>query len=206
MLFRKTVSPDTLELLNSLMAKKYLQQFTLVGGTSLALQIGHRLSLDLDMFTTEPFETSGLKLLLQDDYPSLQVDLEHPNTLITTINGIKVDFIRFKYGFDYPLIFEENTRLADIKDIAAMKLDAISGRGKKKDFFDLFFLLKRFSLHELLEMYQQKYKHTTIFHVIKSINYFEDSEGEPDPVVIDSSVTWETVKMAIVGEVQKLPL
>jgi predicted nucleotidyltransferase component of viral defense system len=204
MLHTTTVAPNTLGLLIELMQKPYLQGFNLVGGTSLSLQIGHRISIDLDMFTTEPFDANELKSNLEDDFSDFQVILESPNTLITTINGIKVDFIRFKYGFAYPIIFEDQIRLANIKDIASMKLDAITGRGKKKDFFDLFFLLKRYSLSELLSLYQEKYRHSTIFHVVKSISYFDEAEAEPDPIIIDKKVTWTKVKKAIQIEVNKL--
>jgi hypothetical protein len=204
MLHRKTLAPDALELLKELMQKPYLRDFCLVGGTSLSLQIGHRISLDLDLFGSLPFETSELKSLLEDDFNSFQVELERKNTLLATINDTKVDFIRFKYGFAYPLIVEQGIRFADIKDIAPVKLDAVSGRGRKKDFFDLYYLLQYFSLPQLLELYQAKYNHTTIFHVIKSINYFAEAEGENDPIVFDKKVTWEKVKKEIVKAVQKI--
>lgn len=204
MLHRATVAPNTLGLLKDLMQKPYLQDFRLVGGTSLSLQIGHRISIDLDMFCNEPFDSGELKSLLADDFASVLVTLERTNTLITTIDSVKVDFIRFKYGFSYPTINEDEIRLANIKDIAPMKLDAISGRGKKKDFFDLYFLLQLFSLTELLELYQAKYQHTTLFHVIKSINYFEEAEAEATPLVFDKKITWEKVKKAISKEIKKL--
>lgn len=204
MLYTATVAPNTLGLLEDLMQKPYLQGFNLVGGTSLSLQIGHRISLDLDMFSTEPFESSELKSQLADDFPTLQVVMERTNALICIINEVKVDFIRFKYGFIYPVVLENKIRLTNIKDIASMKLDAISGRGKKKDFFDLYFLLKQFSLPELLALYQAKYHHTTIFHVIKSINFFEEAEEENDPVVLDKNVSWAKVKKLINKEIQKL--
>ncbi len=209
MLHRATVAPNTLGLLKDLMQKPYLQDFRLVGGTSLSLQIGHRISVDLDMFCNEPFDSGELKSLLADDFASVLVTLERTNTLTTTINEVKTDcrpvvFIRFKYGFSYPTLIEDEIRLANIKDIAPMKLDAISGRGKKKDFFDLYFLLQIFTLTDLLEFYQAKYQHTTLFHVIKSINYFEEAEVEADPLVFDKKITWAKVKKAISKEVQKL--
>ena len=204
MLYKATVAPHTLELLKNLMQKSYLQDFCLVGGTSLSLQTGHRISIDLDMFSAEAFDAVELKSLLELDFADLEIVLERTNTLITTINGIKVDFIRFKYGFSYPIIIHKSLRLADIKDIAPMKLDAISGRGKKKDYFDLYFLLQKFTLPQLLELYKTKYKHTTIFHVIKSINYFEDAEAEPDPIVLNKKITWSKVKKTISKEIQKL--
>lgn len=204
MLYTTTVDPNTLGLLIELMQKPYLQGFNLVGGTALSMQIGHRISIDLDMFTTEPFNTLEIKSKLEDDYPVFQVLLESQNTIITNINNIKVDFIRFKYGFTYPIITEKEIRLVNIKDIAPMKLDAITGRGKKKDFYDLYFLLEKFSLSEILEMYQHKYQHTTIFHVIKSITYFHEADTEPDPIVIDKKVKWNTIKKKLTEEVNKL--
>lgn len=85
-----------------------------------------------------------------------------------------------------------------------MKLDAITGRGKKKDFFDLYFLLKKYTLPEMIEMYNAKYQHTTIFHVLKSIVYFQDADTEPDPVIIDKKVDWIKVKRKLIVEVNKL--
>jgi len=204
MLYTTTVAPNTLGLLTELMDKPYLKGFCLVGGTALSLQIGHRISIDLDMFTNAPFDVNELKSNLEDDYPVFQVILESQNTLITNINNIKVDFIRFKYGFTYPIITENEIRLVNIKDIAPMKLDAITGRGKKKDFYDLYFLLKKYALPEILDLYKPKYQHTTIFHVIKSITYFHEADAEPDPVIIDKSVTWIKVKKKLIEEVNKL--
>ena len=204
MLRTTTVEPDTLELLIVLMQKSYLQEFILVGGTSLSLQSGLRVSVDLDLFTEKPFDSEALKLHLEDDFPDFQVLLESQNTLITNINSIKVDFIRFKYGFAYPTVFEDKIRLANEKDIASMKLDAITGRGKKKDFFDLYFLLLRHSLPVLLALYQEKYKHSTIFHVIKSITYFDEAELEPDPIIFGNKVNWSQVKKTLRQEVNKL--
>lgn len=204
MLYTATVEPNTLGLLIELMKKPYLQGFYLVGGTALSMQIGHRISIDLDMFTTEPFDTIELKSKLEDDFPDFRVLLESQNTIITTINEIKVDFIRFKYGFTYPILIEKEIRLVNIKDIAPMKLDAITGRGKKKDFFDLYFLLKKYTLPEIFDLYQSKYQHSTIFHVIKSITYFQEADAEPDPVILDKKVNWEKVKRTLIKEVNKL--
>ena len=204
MLFTATVAPNTLGLLIELMHKPYLNGFNLVGGTALSMQIGHRISIDLDMLTTEAFDTNELKSKLEDDYSVFQVLQESQNTLITTINDIKVDFILFKYGFTYPIIIEKEIRLVNIKDIASVKLDAITGRGKKKDFFDLYFLLKKYTLPELFDLYQEKYQHTTIFHVIKSMVYFQDADKEPEPIIIDKKVVWTKVKRMLTEEVSKL--
>jgi hypothetical protein len=89
-------------------------------------------------------------------------------------------------------------------DIASMKLDALSARGKKKDFYDLYFLMKRMPLPEILNLYQSMYQHTTIFHVIKSINYYVDAEADADPIVFEKNLTWQKVKDGIVKEIRKL--
>jgi hypothetical protein len=91
-----------------------------------------------------------------------------------------------------------------VEDIAPMKLDAITGRGSKKDFFDLYFLLQRFDIDYLLSLYHEKYAHQTTFHVIRSMTWFKDAEHDPDPFVFDPKVTWLEVKNKIVKEIQKI--
>jgi len=203
MLHTKTVEPNILELLKSLMHKDYLQQFVLVGGTALALQIGHRKSIDLDLFTIQDFNSNHLIPVLLKDY-DLKPVLQLPQTLICTVNSVKVDFIRFKYPFIRPIIQEEGIRMLSVEDIAPMKLDAITGRGSKKDFFDLYFLLQRYDIETLFSFYLEKYPHQTTFHVARSLSYFVDAESSPDPMVFDKKVTWAKVKKTIVKEIQKL--
>jgi len=203
MLRRETVTPDTLELLKSLMQKDYLQQFVLVGGTALALQIGHRRSIDLDFFTIHDFNTPTLLPNLEKDY-TIQIEDQLPQTLICSVNGIKVDFIRFQYAFLHPIVTLEGIRMLSVEDIAPMKLDAITGRGSKKDFYDLYFLLQQYDLKTLFSFYTNTYPHQTTFHVARSLAYFDDAEAMPDPEVMDKKVTWSKVKKAIVKEIQKL--
>ncbi|MEZ4983610.1 MAG: nucleotidyl transferase AbiEii/AbiGii toxin family protein [Saprospiraceae bacterium] len=121
------------------MADDALQQFTLVGGTALSLQIGHRKSIDLDMFTQTDFQVSDIlqHLVSADYFPNVRFNQKQ--TLITEIDGIKVDFIRFIYPFGEQVTVTENIRLANILDIASMKIDAITGRGRKKDFATFIF-------------------------------------------------------------------
>jgi predicted nucleotidyltransferase component of viral defense system len=203
MLHLESVEPFTLGLLKSLMSRKYLEQFVLVGGTALALQIGHRKSVDLDMFTVSEIDTDALLENLQQDY-SVQPKVRTQGSLISDIEGIKVDFIRFKYAFTYPIVEIDGIRLLSVKDIAPMKLDAITGRGSKKDFYDLYFLLERFTLPEILELYLQKYPHSTLFHVIKSLTWFEDADPQALPDVLEKKNTWAQVKKRIEKAVAKL--
>jgi len=203
MLHTKTVEPFTLELLKDLMSKDYLKQFFLVGGTALSLQIGHRISVDLDLFTDKDYSTDELIPLLLKDY-SVTPILQHPQTLICKINGVKVDFIRFRYKTIRPVIEEKGIRMLSVDDIAPMKLDAITGRGRKKDFYDLFFLIKRYSIEQLLNLYLEKYPHQTTFHVARSMSYFVDAEKDADPIVFQKNITWQKVKDGIVEEIRKL--
>lgn len=203
MLQFQTVESNTLELLRSLMQKEYLNSFVLVGGTALALQLGNRKSIDLDLFSNTDFSSNELLISLLDDY-QIVVTNQLPKTLISTINHIEVDFIKFHYPFIRPFVVIDNIRMASIEDIAAMKLDAITGRGSKKDFYDLFFLLQRYSMDELFSFYTEKYPHQTTFHVARSLTYFEDAEIQPNPVVFDKTITWEVVKQKIISSIQTL--
>lgn len=203
MLYTEAIEAGTLELLRSLMGKSYLSQFVLVGGTALALQIGHRKSVDLDLFTADDFDTNEILIKLIGDY-KLKVLLQKPKTLICNINNVKIDFINYSYPVLYPVIIYEKIRLTDINDIAAMKMDAITGRGSKKDFYDLYFLLEKYSLLELLHLYNCKYQHQTQFHVVRSLTYFKDAENNPDPMVFEKNLSWEKVKKRIINEIKKL--
>ena len=203
MLQLQTVEPNTLELLRSLMQKEYLNSFVLVGGTALALQLGNRKSIDLDLFSNTDFSSNELLISLLDDY-QIVVNNQLSQTLISTINEVEVDFIKFHYPFIRPIVIIENIRMASLEDIAAMKLDAITGRGSKKDFYDLFFLLKQYSIDELFSFYTEKYPHQTTFHVARSLTYFEDAEMQPNPVVFDKTITWEVVKQTIISSIQSL--
>ena len=201
MLQSQTVESNTLELLKSLMQKEYLNSFVLVGGTALALQLGNRESIDLDLFSNIDFASNELLTSLLNDY-QIVVNNQHTQTLISTLNQVKVDFIKFHYPFIKPFVTIENIRMASIEDIAAMKLDAMTGRGDKIDFYDLFFLLQHYSIDDLFSFYSEKYPHQTTFHVIRSLSYFEDAEIQPNPIVFDKTITWEVVKQKIISTIQ----
>jgi hypothetical protein len=196
MLYYETVESITLGLLKNLMDKVYLKPFFLVGGTALALQIGQRKSDDLDLFSIDDFDPDILLENLKSNYDIVE-RAKSKGSLITEINGIKTDFIRFKYSLIKPLVVTDSIRYLALEDIAPMKLDAITGRGTKKDFYDIFFLLKYFTIGEMLNLYDKKYSHSTAFHVIKSLSYFDDAETQADPIVTDNSVTWNLVKKEI---------
>ncbi len=204
MLYFETVESDTLELLRRLMDVPYLTTFCLVGGTSLSLQIGHRKSIDLDLFTETDFDGDKLLARLAQDFQHIEVLTKMKGTLLTRIQGIKVDFLRFNYASIRPMRKEGNLRLLTPEDIAPMKLDAIAGRGKKKDFYDLYFLLEKMSLQEMLDLHHEKFKLSTTFHIVKSLTYFEDAEEDDSPVLMNRKVSWLKVKKKILAAVASL--
>jgi len=132
----RTVEPRTLALLKQLMSIPQVSPFYLVRGTALALQLGHRISIDLDLFTTESFDKVDLIETIIDNF-EVTIESEGKNMLITYINEIKVDFVKMSYPILFPTLHIEGVRMLDIQDIAPMKLKAIVQRGSKKDFFDI---------------------------------------------------------------------
>jgi predicted nucleotidyltransferase component of viral defense system len=198
MLHLGTVEPFTLGLLRTLTQDPMLSDNFLVGGTSLSLQLGHRKSVDLDLFTHKPFDSVALLRHLQEHYPPVQ-ELTVTNIIfISVVKGIKVDCVHFRYPFAFPLIEEEGMRLADMRDVASMKLDTVMKRGSRKDFYDMYYLFERYSPLEIIEWHKQMFKHETNFHVIRSLTYFEDAEIAEQPFVYDKKVTWEKVKKRMV--------
>ncbi|MCF6184118.1 MAG: nucleotidyl transferase AbiEii/AbiGii toxin family protein [Bacteroidales bacterium] len=198
MLYKDTIENSTLELLKKLQADTELSAFKLAGGTSLALQIGHRKSIDLDLFSQNNFDSNYLLEYLEENY-NFAVDYTSKNTLKGSIKNIKIDLISHKYNLVKPFVKTENIILYSVEDIAAMKLNAISGNGtRSKDFIDIYFILKRFSVAEILEFYKKKYKLRNSLHVIKSLNYFNDIDTQDWPeMLLEKQISIEQVKQNI---------
>jgi predicted nucleotidyltransferase component of viral defense system len=181
-----------------------LNQFALVGGTALALYKGHRLSIDLDLFTQTPFDA---ELLYAEMCSLLALRNVHRigitrNTLNLSLDGIKTDLLRFDYPLLEPIQTIDGIRLFSLPDIAAMKLSAIAGRGAKKDFYDLDCLLCEYTLRELFTWFEAKFG-GDLFHLRKSIVYFDDADAEPDPVFLHD-VSWNEVKSRIRAAAAKI--
>lgn len=202
MLQTQTVSSELLEFLKKIMQINLFDDFILVGGTALALQIGHRNSIDIDLFgksvINEELFTNKL-----NEFGTFEVFKRSSNILISSINGVKVDFVCYQYPWISETLLIDGIRFASKKDIAAMKLNAISGRGSKKDFIDLYFLLKEFSLNEMIEFYLQKYFDGSKFMVVKSLTYFSDADNDQTPPIY-LDFNWETCKQKIIEETLKL--
>lgn len=197
MLHFETIEPATLELLRSIQAIPELDQTRLVGGTSLALQLGHRKSVDLDFFGHVLYNTNELVAMLRP-IGEVIVLKDSTNIHIFLVNGVKVDFVNFDFAWRQDALITEGLRLAQLEDIAAMKITAVVGRGTKKDFVDVANLLKIYSLSQIFGFYESKYPNASVFMAMKSLLYFEDAEHDAMPVMLIQQ-TWDEAK-AIVTE------
>ncbi|HMY83399.1 MAG: nucleotidyl transferase AbiEii/AbiGii toxin family protein [Saprospiraceae bacterium] len=201
MLQTQTVEPGTLDLLKKCMELDALQPFTLVGGTALSLQYGHRMSIDLDFFGNVNFLDDKL---ISEQFASIgNAELVNQSSVMLGffINEIKVDIVKYKYDFIEKPITEGIIRLAHPKDIGAMKLAAISGRGKRKDFYDLYYLLRDYSLEDLISFNKKKFPDSNEMIIIKSLGYFDDADLDQQPILMEQ-VSWSTVKKTISGHLQ----
>lgn len=199
MLYLETVESSTLELLKKLQRLPVLEQTRLVGGTALALQLGHRKSIDLDFFGTVDCEAEYLRESIAG-IASLTILKESPHIDIYIVDGIKVDIVNYKYPWLDDVVLEQGLRLASVSDIAAMKITAIIGRGTKKDFIDIAFLLHHFSLEEILHFYAAKYNDSSVFMAMKSLAYFDDAEADPMPDMFVNQ-SWQQVKAYILSKI-----
>ncbi len=168
----------------------------------MALQMGHRKSIDLDLFTHQPFDAEATIETLRQSYQVQPLTVTNI-ICISVIEGIKVDFVHFRYPFAFPLLEVDGVRLADRRDIAPMKLDAVTKRGSKKGFYDMYYLFEEFSPQQILDWYNQMFNNSTSFHVIRSLTYFEDAELTETPFVFDKKLTWAKVKKSMVEVVRK---
>ncbi len=206
MLQYKTIHPVTLELLKDLMTEQICEDFFLVGGTATALHLGHRISIDLDLFSQKEFDAEKLKKHLAEKY-NISSSTTATNTLSTFVNfkdtDIKVEFISYKYKLLKPIKIIDGIKLLELDDLIPMKLSAIAGRGSKKDFFDIYFLFNKYNLSKMLDLFKQKFETENLFHILKSLTFFDDADNDPEPNLLEK-VNWDEVKKIIVREVYLL--
>lgn len=202
MLFYETIEPSTLGLLKQIQSASIFKECRLVGGTALALQLGHRKSIDLDFFGKFEADSLQIKDFLKS-IGTIQVIQESKFIFQYIVNGVKVDFVNYPYDWISDKNEEDNVVLASPKDIAAMKLAAITNRGTKKDFIDIYELLGQFSLSQMLNFYKEKYLDGVPFITLKSLTWFEDAEDDPMPTMF-RDYSWETVKKRISSEVNSV--
>lgn len=201
MLHLDAVPQQVAVLMEQLSDHPALRSFALGGGTSLALRFGHRISVDLDYFTTLEFHSQ--QLFEELGLVSATVLSLAKNTLCLDVGGVKIDLLRHAYTQLAPIDQINGQRLLSLSDLAAMKLNAVANRGSKKDFYDLVELLKHHTLREMLGFFSVKYPNTDPFVAVRSLAWFEDAEQEPDPISrVDQ--TWIEVKKILSAQVSML--
>ncbi|MBU2109397.1 nucleotidyl transferase AbiEii/AbiGii toxin family protein [Patescibacteria group bacterium] len=205
-MFEEAISRQTAKNLEILGKSKILKNAYLAGGTALALQMGHRVSYDLDFFTDKKFKAQiFLKKISQiKSYRHERIDW---GTILGKLGDVKFSI----FYYDYPLLKKpiqfKDIKVASIHDIAAMKIAAVSERGTKRDFIDLYFILQKFTLSEILNFYNHKYKKlsSNLIHIKKSIVYFVDAEEDEMPNML-KQVSWKEVKKFFEKEIKSLSI
>ena len=178
-----------------------LRQTRLAGGTALALQYGHRSSVDLDFFGDVQATTEELSQCLGQ---LGKVTLFGQGKMIKgfALDDVRIDIVNYAYPWLEEAVIEDGLRLASPADIAAMKVYAIENRGSRKDFIDMYFLLKHYSLDEVLLFYRRKYPEHSEFVALRSQTYFDDAESFAMPKrYVDFN--WEELKRSIIATVER---
>lgn len=201
MLQRAAVTAGLLELLGQLMKEEMLSSLRLVGGTALALQIGHRNSVDIDLFGKHDLDDQQFGQLFSQ-FKKVQLLRSSKSIKVYLVEGIKVDIVNYSYPWLAPIVLDEGIRMAALEDIAAMKIAAITQRGSKKDFIDLYFLLKVFSLEDILHFYEQKITDSNEWMALRSMAFFQDADVQPTPLML-KGVSWEEIKRFVLMQVRE---
>lgn len=204
-MFERAIDSKTLEVLKKLGKSNDFTnlQFYLAGGTGLALQLEHRLSEDLDFFTSQKFDAELITHKIAN-IMSVEIMYISKDTIHLLCDGTKVSLFYYPYNLAFPLLIFENCFVADYRDIAAMKFIALGQRGAKKDFVDLYFyFLKNPDLDSIKKVIEKKYANVNYSwtHLLRSLGYFEDAEEDSMPVLIAEQgyktmtvKEWENIK------------
>jgi len=199
MLHTETVESGTFSLLKKLMVLPSLNPFALVGGSALSLRYGHRSSIDIDLFFHEKFNQHQIIDELDATFHQGFVYKQQQTAfgIFCFINDIKVDIVYFPHLPIKEIEVMDDIRMYSIADISAMKIQAILGRAKKKDFWDLYELLQHYSLQQLIDWHKQKYPSQMLaISIPHAITYFADAEDSETPVSFKNQ-TWEKIKKEI---------
>jgi hypothetical protein len=199
------MEPLTEETVQELRRCPCLAPFYLAGETGLALRLGHRRSADLDFFSFESFQEDALIQQLLQRLAEFSVVAKAPATLHTHITGTKVSFLAFGYPLLFPCEPFLGVNVADARDIACMKVNAIASRGTKRDFIDLYVVSQTYGLPEIIEWFRTKFAaaNYSMVHILKSLTFFDDAENDPPPKML-ISLSWDAVKNFFTKEVPGL--
>jgi hypothetical protein len=192
--------------IDDLARRSLLAGFYLAGGTGLALQRGHRRSADLDLFREAEFDSADLRDRLRGQDGLGRVALA-AGTAHLTLHGVKVSFLHYPYPLLFPPhVFGDNhINVADPRDIACMKIEAIGSRGSRRDFVDLYVAAQEYGLAELFELFAKKYAAVPYSrtHLLKALTYFQDAEEEPLPDML-APLDWSSVTNYFISETPRL--
>ena len=205
MLHLETVEPDTFSLLKDLLSMPELKEFSLVGGTALSLLYGHRISEDLDLFSNSKFENTIIVEALTKKFKSdFLLEQKPPQFgIFCFIKDVKIDLVKHPFEMLNPPSVIQNIRMFSKEDIIAMKVQAILGRGKKKDFWDIAELLKYYSVENFIKFHTTKYSQQNILiSVPQALTYFSDADESEDPLSLKGQ-TLENVKSEIQKKVRE---
>ena len=204
-MFTKTLLPDTLRAIKLISNFPEIKKAYLAGGTALALQLGHRISVDLDFFTQEEFNETETSTKLASISEFVQEGTAKW-TIWGKISQTKFSMFYYKYPLLEPTSSFEGIRLASLADIAAMKIHAIEDRGTRRDFVDVYFLSQKYTLEEMLGFYQKKYSilEDHLYSILRALDYFEDAEQESQMPKMIIDVNWEEIKEYFQKETHRL--
>lgn len=199
MLHKEAVEYPTLELIKQLQEKDYLYGFHLVGGTAIALMLGHRKSVDVDLFSDFSFDTAQLLENISADF-DFNLFFSSKNTLKGSIEKIQVDILAHRYPLISKPVTQENISMLSLPDIIAMKLNAIATSGQRaKDFIDIYYLLDNYSIVNMINFYKKKYSQYNEVNILKSLVYFEDVDLANWPQLLsDPELEWNKVKQKLI--------
>ncbi len=205
-MYENVLPEGTRKNLELLKGVDFIKDFYIAGGIGCSIYFGHRISKDLDFFSSNDFKPSRLRDVLKEK-GDLTVEKIDVGTFTGEFNGTMISF----FHYPYPLIEKKNEYkglyIDHWSDIACMKIDSISSRGKKRDFIDLYITLnkEKLRLEDIIDWFRRKYRdvHFNLVHIIKSLSFFEDADSDPMPeMLID--IDWETVKKFFITESKKI--
>jgi len=203
MLYTQTVEAGTLDLIKELTKDKELDSFNLVGGTALSLKLGHRMSVDIDLFTDRDFDSLHLKRHLAQTYNTVDIKTLK-NGIFCFINGIKVDILAHQYPLLQKVEKEDGIRMLSLHDIGAMKLNAILHSGTRlKDFIDMYFLLEQLPLQKITEGFVQKYPDVNVQMAHNALLYFNDFNRKEKISFLDRGISVEEMESRLRAAVAK---
>jgi predicted nucleotidyltransferase component of viral defense system len=205
MLRFETVEPYTLSILRELMDISELKEFALVGGTALSLLYGHRISVDLDLFSNKPFDNEIITNALIKKFGNA-FDNRSTNPrfgIFCFVNEVKIDIIRHPHPQIRPELNIDGIRMFSTEDIVAMKVQAVLGRGKKKDFWDIAELLKHYTVADFVQFHKEKFAtQNLLITVPQAMIYFADADESEEPISLNNQ-TWQSVRNFINGKVRE---